>query len=176
MNIIYSVKWKIARLITLVFYKRLFYEMGDNCTVVLPLLTNDPKRICVSNHVRIREYANIRFCICDAFNYDYPKLVIDDDTGFEQGLSILCGQKIYIGKNVTASAYVTICDTEIDLSNSGNNRSSEVLIGDGSFLGLGAKILAGTVLGKHCIVGANSVVMGGYLWIIQSLLETQLYV
>ncbi|WP_332020169.1 acyltransferase, partial [Kaistella sp.] len=36
----------------------------------------------------------------------------------------------------------------------------ETKIGDNCFIGMGAAIMAGTILGKQCIVGANSVVRG----------------
>ena len=35
-------------------------------------------------------------------------------------------------------------------------------IGENCFIGSGAKILAGTILGNHCIVGTNSVVRGEF--------------
>jgi acetyltransferase-like isoleucine patch superfamily enzyme len=33
-----------------------------------------------------------------------------------------------------------------------------VVIGDGSWLGYGAVVLPGVTIGKHCVIGANSVV------------------
>ena len=38
----------------------------------------------------------------------------------------------------------------------------ETRIGENSFIGFGAVIQAGTILGKQCIVGSNSVVRGIY--------------
>lgn len=38
----------------------------------------------------------------------------------------------------------------------------KTVIGDGCYIGYGAVILAGTTLGKQCIVGANSVVRGDF--------------
>ena len=35
-------------------------------------------------------------------------------------------------------------------------------IGENCFIGSGAKIQAGTILGKHCVIGANSVVRGHF--------------
>ncbi|MHC2115763.1 DapH/DapD/GlmU-related protein [Stenotrophomonas geniculata] len=35
-------------------------------------------------------------------------------------------------------------------------------IGDNCFIGVGARIQAGTVLGKGCVVGANAVVRGAF--------------
>ena len=43
-----------------------------------------------------------------------------------------------------------------------NNIVSHTSIGQGSFLGYGSIIQAGTQLGKHCIVGANSVIRGEF--------------
>ena len=36
----------------------------------------------------------------------------------------------------------------------------ETKIGENCFIGIGAAIQAGTILGNHCVVGANSVVKG----------------
>lgn len=38
----------------------------------------------------------------------------------------------------------------------------ETIIGENCFIGFGASIQAGTVLGKKCIVGTNAVVHGTY--------------
>ena len=38
----------------------------------------------------------------------------------------------------------------------------ETIIGENCFIGAGAKILAGSKLGKQCVVGANSVIKGNY--------------
>lgn len=38
----------------------------------------------------------------------------------------------------------------------------EIKIGEGSWLGINVTILAGTTIGKNCVVGANSVVKGHY--------------
>ena len=37
---------------------------------------------------------------------------------------------------------------------------SKTYIGENCFIGSGAKIQAGTILGKHCVVGTNAVVRG----------------
>ena len=38
----------------------------------------------------------------------------------------------------------------------------ETTIGENCFIGMGAAIMPGTVLGKQCVVGANSVVKGTF--------------
>ncbi len=43
-----------------------------------------------------------------------------------------------------------------------HNDGDDVIIGERSFIGYGATILPGTILGKCCIVGAGAVVKGNY--------------
>lgn len=40
--------------------------------------------------------------------------------------------------------------------------SKEIYIGEESWIGINVTILAGTYIGKHCVIGANSVVKGKY--------------
>jgi acetyltransferase-like isoleucine patch superfamily enzyme len=40
--------------------------------------------------------------------------------------------------------------------------SEEIVIGDGSWLGMNVTVLAGTHIGKNCVVAAHSVVKGNY--------------
>lgn len=163
----YALKWKAAMLKTKLYYKRIFGHIGNRTTVCKPLLLSNPDRVFLGNHVRIREMARID-AICEynkkIFN---PTIIIDDDTGFEQGLHMSCGESIKIGKDVTVSAYVMIQDVAHGYEDINTNvldqelKTDPVEIGDGCFIGLGARIMPGTHLGKHCTVGSNSVVMGG---------------
>ena len=40
--------------------------------------------------------------------------------------------------------------------------SEEIVIGDGSWLGMNVTVLAGSHIGKNCVVAAHSVVKGDY--------------
>lgn len=40
--------------------------------------------------------------------------------------------------------------------------TDEIIIGDGTWIGMNATILAGTHIGKNCVIAANSVVKGNY--------------
>lgn len=74
--------------------------------------------------------------------------------------SLNIGEKVLISPNV----YITDCDHEyrninvpvIDqgIAQSGQN----VSIGDGSYIGINAVIVGNVKIGKHCVIGANSVV------------------
>ena len=78
------------------------------------------------------------------------------------------GAILRIGNYVTiaANTCITNIDHEYrDIASSVMNQNllfSETTIGDGCFIGFGAVIQAGTHLGKHCIVGSNSVIRGDF--------------
>lgn len=97
------------------------------------------------------------------------KIEIGDNVAIEQNAHIISkGSTLRIGNRVTISANVFI--TNLDHEYEDINKSvmdqgyilKETSIGEGSFIGYGAAIQAGTILGKHCIVGTNSVVRGTF--------------
>jgi len=83
-----------------------------------------------------------------------------------QGSAIVGHLSIIIGNDVWTGPRVYITDqnhgyarTDIPISQQ-SMPEREVVIGDGSWLGTGAVVLPGAVIGKHVTIGANSVVTG----------------
>jgi acetyltransferase-like isoleucine patch superfamily enzyme len=75
--------------------------------------------------------------------------------------------KIDIGAHVVIAPNVYISDhshkyddISCPISEQGIDKISRVIIGEESWIGHGAVILPGTNIGKHCVIGANSVVSG----------------
>lgn len=74
--------------------------------------------------------------------------------------SLDIGEQVLLSPNV----YITDCDHEyrnIDVSviNQGIvQRGQKVSIGGGSYIGINAVIVGNVKIGKHCVIGANSVV------------------
>lgn len=168
-EVVYAVRWKYNMYKTRLYWKYLFGKIGERSTICKPLLLNRPDKMFLGNHVRIREMARLEAITEYNEKKFEPRLEIGDDTGFEQGLHMTCAESIIIGKQVTVSAYVMIQDCTHEYEDIQKNVLDQKLItkpvkiGDGCFIGLGARILPGVKLGKHCIVGANSVVrMGNY--------------
>lgn len=70
------------------------------------------------------------------------------------------------GTTILANSFITNIDhnySEIDkpiFQQKMNIHHTE--IGENCFIGMGAAIMAGTILGKQCIVGANAVVRGNF--------------
>lgn len=78
------------------------------------------------------------------------------------------GERLVIGKNTTILGNVCITNIDHEYRNidvfilNQPKITKQTYIGDNSFICFGAMIQAGTVLGKQCVVGANSVVRGHY--------------
>lgn len=74
--------------------------------------------------------------------------------------SLEIGEKVLLSPNV----YITDCDHEyrdvnVPVIDQGIvQRGQRVSIGDGSYIGINAVIVGNVKIGKHCVIGANSVV------------------
>ena len=93
-----------------------------------------------------------------------PKIYIGDNTSIEQNCHITCANKVYIGSNVIILGYCCVTDINHEYKDINKKVLEEEIIvyetsiGDGSFIGMGSRIMAGVTIGKHCVIGANSVV------------------
>lgn len=74
--------------------------------------------------------------------------------------SLKIGEKVLLSPNI----YITDCDHEyrnIDIpviDQSIVQKGQTVTIGDGSYIGINTVIVGNVKIGKHCVIGANSVV------------------
>lgn len=140
--------------------KLFFGSFGNKSYIGKPISLIGTKKIFVGNRVRI--YPGVRMEV-----HNDAKIIINENTSIGQNFHIVAGnQDLIIDKNNTISGNVFI--TNIDHSYQDINKhildqecsTKTTKIGEGCFIGYGAVILAGTTLGKHCIVGSNSVVRG----------------
>ncbi len=93
-------------------------------------------------------------------------ITIGDRCLFGKGSGIVGHLRIEIGDDVWTGHHVYITDqnhgyTDLDLPISRQVMPErEVSIGSGSWLGHGAVVLPGATIGRHVVIGANSVVTG----------------
>lgn len=105
----------------------------------------------------ITNYCGVKF---------HPKIIIHDRVSIQQNIHLTCGELIVIGQNTAIAANVTITDINhpyVDVDTPIEEQIIEtnpVIIGKDSKIYNNAVILPGTILGNHCVVGANSVVSG----------------
>ena len=118
-------------------------------------------RISLGKNVFIRSFARLEVV-------DYGEIIIEDNVSIEQSFTITATGKLVIGKNTIISFNVMITDVDHDYQEVDKHILKQkyikkiTKIGENCFIGSGAKIQAGTVLGKQCIVGTNAVVRGKF--------------
>lgn len=161
----FRIKHVVAAIKTRFFLKFFFKKCGTSVTIIKPILLTY-RNICIGNHILIRNNARIEAVtkyLNDSFN---PEVIISDNVTIEQNLHLTCAKRITIGENTSIAANVTLSDINhryLDINITPDKQPievSEVVIGADCKIYNNAVILPGTVLGKHCVVGANSVVKG----------------
>lgn len=93
------------------------------------------------------------------------QLDIMSRASFNVGCIVTCRYRIRIGKNVSVGPNVMMFDHDhiMQKDHEANNAAythREITIGDGTWIGAGAIILAGTHIGANCVIAAGSVVKG----------------
>ena len=117
------------------------------------------ERSVVSKHSwlgAINSYAGIRY---------QPRLLIGNDVYIGQYSSLQCISNIIIEDNCVLSEYIYISDCAHGVDPKAGlimhqklEHKGDVLIRSHTFIGYRACIMPGVTLGRHCVVGANSVV------------------
>jgi lipopolysaccharide O-acetyltransferase len=93
------------------------------------------------------------------------KLVIKSHAGIGMGAHISAARQVVIEEYVLLGRNVYISDhahayenITVPISQQGINRIAPVTIGRETWLGENVVVLPGVTIGKHCVIGANSVV------------------
>lgn len=101
--------------------------------------------------------------------HDNGKITIQDNIAIQQNVHITCSKEhLVIGEKTTILANVFITNIDHNYQEIGKHILDQKYlvktthIGENCFIGYGAAIQAGTILGKQCVVGANSVVRGTF--------------
>ena len=75
------------------------------------------------------------------------------------GTSITIESNVLISERVLiAECYHEFRDVDVPIVDQGVSSVGAVTIGKGSWLGMGACVMPGVTIGKHCVIGANAVV------------------
>jgi acetyltransferase-like isoleucine patch superfamily enzyme len=145
----------------------LYYKRYDLKFFIYDPIVFDYKNVILGKSVYIRNNARIegvKKYIYEEFN---PIIKIGDFVNIEQNFHLTCAKKIEIGNNTSIAANVTISDINhnyIDIKTPPELQPISVdpiLIKENCKIFNNVVILPGVKLGKHNIVGANSVVPKG---------------
>jgi len=92
------------------------------------------------------------------------QIIVKDGTQIGRNIMMSAAKKITIGEKCLVSYNVSLLDhdhkfdPDISPLDSGITEAEEIIVEDNCFIGAHSFILKGVRLGKHCVVGANSVV------------------
>lgn len=129
-----------------------------NCLMITPRYISIDKNVYIEKNCRIEgvsSYNGIKF---------HPAIILEENVSIQQNLHLTCAEQIVIGKNSAIAANVSITDIHhpYDDVNTPIERQNiitkPVVIGEDCKIYNNCVILPGVYIGKHCTIGANSVV------------------
>lgn len=150
-----------SKLKTQLFYRIFFNKLDSNSIIKNPMILVNVDKISIGKNVFIRDFARLEVI-------NSGSLIIEDGVTFEQRCHVTAANTMIVGKNTLISFDVSIQDTDHEYEDLNLPvaqqplKVSKTYIGENCFIGSGAKIQAGTILGKHCVVGTNAVVRGTF--------------
>ncbi len=142
-------------------YAPFFGSFGMPSYIGKPIFLKGISKIYIGKKVRI--FPHIRLELSGN-----GSIHIRDEVVIQQNVHITAGDFLEIGKKTLILANTFITDIDHDYTEIDKHILEQKLIiqktkiGENCFIGMGAAIMAGTTLGNHCVVGANSVVRGNF--------------
>ena len=138
------------------YYDNVIFEGGN--------AIENPGYVKIGKSVRVGHHTSLH-AISNYHGKYSPTLIIGDGSIIGSYNAIAACNKILIGKNVLFAPYVHINDHSHcyqDITKPIMHQpifcKGEVVIEDDCWLGFGCHILSGATIGKHSVIGANSVV------------------
>lgn len=153
--------FKLVWILRALLYKPFFGKFGTISYIGKPIFIKGSKKIFIGKNVRIFPHFRIEA-------HGNGKIIIEDNVAIGQNVHITSGENLVIGSSSTILANVFITNIDHDYEEIDKHILDQkmilkrTVIGDNCFIGIGAAIQAGTILGKQCIVGSNSVVKGKF--------------
>lgn len=155
------VKNFISKKIFMLIYSRRFKHFGAKVSIISPDIIDGEKYMSIEDNVVIQKSS---WLLAFKQNDLEPELIISKGTNIGRYSHIVALGKVLIKENVLIADKVYISDNihqytdiKVPIKNQIIEFKSEVIIGENSWIGENVSII-GAKIGKHCIVGSNSVV------------------
>lgn len=148
-----------TKIINTFWYRVICGRIGRGSYIVSPAILNCPEAIFMDNNTIIHKYSWIFACSQES------KIKISEGTQIGHFFHCVCKNTVVIDKNVLIADKVFVSDcthkyTDINtpIMQQEISEIRPVIIGENSWIGENCAIL-GASIGKHCVIGANSVVV-----------------
>lgn len=161
-NSYYKLKSLINRFMWRVFFSSNFEHYGNKVNIFFP------ENIIGEEYIRLGDgvYIGYRASIIVRKWHDIkPSLNIGADTKIRPFFHVVCAREVSIGSDVIIADKVFISDNTHEyrdilspISQQGMRYINPVIIGNSSWIGENVSII-GASIGKHSVIGANSVVI-----------------
>lgn len=149
----------------MLLYRRVFGSFGRKSAIFTPALIGHPRFIHIGERVTIRRGVRLEAVPLDPENP--PEIRIGDDVIIEQDVHIVAIGRIHIADRVTIAARSSLlCGAHpffdvhslVKIGDRLAGIGALLEIGEGSFLGIGSIVQMNVRIGKHVVVGSNSIV------------------
>lgn len=159
-----SLGWTLAKLKTQFLYRHAFHKIGKGTIVRAPILLQNTQHVDLGENIIIWHGARLEVVTERSGHVFHPKVRIGNGVSIQQNFHLACAEEIIIGEKVAITENVGIFDIWHPYEDITSPiveqplRTAPVHIGNETFIGMGAIIQPGVSIGKHCSIGANSVV------------------
>lgn len=162
LNLYLKLKNRVKRDLFYLIYSKKFKYFDYGVYIVSPYRVEGHKYIDIKQGVSIQ---SMSWLLALKQNEIIPSLIIEEGTTIGRFSHIVTLRYIHIGKDVLIADKVYISDNihsyedvNTPIINQPILHKGDVNIGDNSWIGENVSII-GANIGKHCIIGANSVVI-----------------
>lgn len=154
----------IINKLNFIYFKTQFGKIGKGSKISKQILLTNRKSIRLGLSVLLMPNSRIELITNYAGETFKPAFIIGNYSQIHQNCHITCAEKIEIGNNVVVVSNVTITDIihpheDVTIPiNKARIKTFPVKIEDEVYIYNNSIILPGVSIGKHSIIGANSVV------------------
>jgi acetyltransferase-like isoleucine patch superfamily enzyme len=143
-----------------------FKSVGKDNYLQWPVKIDNPRYMTLGNNVKISWHGWLLCIESYGDRFFEPQIIIHDNAYIGNACHIVACRKVEVGKSVMLADKCYLSDNlhayedvTLPIIHNPMKVPGEIVIGDHSWLGENVCVFGDVKIGKHCVVGAGSVVM-----------------